>query len=76
MPNAGQLSRRQILAAAGFIGLATLTGCGSGDDGGDGKDLSKKQNGAMKKYRAGTAVQGGQAAVLLGHCTTTTRSTP
>jgi putative aldouronate transport system substrate-binding protein len=51
--NAGQLSRRQILAAAGFIGLATLTGCGSGDDGGDGKDLSKKQNGAMKNYRAG-----------------------
>ncbi|MGW0471020.1 ABC transporter substrate-binding protein [Streptomyces coeruleorubidus] len=53
MQNAGQLSRRQILAAAGFIGLATLTGCGSGDDGGDGKDLSKKQNGAMKNYRAG-----------------------
>lgn len=51
--NAGQLSRRQILAAAGFIGLATLTGCGSGDGGGDGKDLSKKQNGAMKEYRAG-----------------------
>ncbi|NUO42306.1 MAG: extracellular solute-binding protein [Streptomyces sp.] len=51
--NAGELSRRQILAAAGFIGLATLTGCGSGDDGGDGKDLSKKQNGAMKEYRAG-----------------------
>jgi putative aldouronate transport system substrate-binding protein len=51
--NAGQLSRRQILAAAGFIGLATVTGCGSGDDGGDGKDLSKKQNGAMKNYRAG-----------------------
>lgn len=53
MQNAGQLSRRQILAAAGFIGLATLTGCGSSDDGGDGKDLSKKQNGAMKNYRAG-----------------------
>ncbi len=53
MQNAGQLSRRQILAAAGFIGLATLTGCGSGDDGGDGKDLSKKQDGAMKNYRAG-----------------------
>jgi putative aldouronate transport system substrate-binding protein len=51
--NAGRLSRRQILAAAGFIGLATLTGCGSGDDGGDSKDLSKKQNGAMKEYRAG-----------------------
>ncbi|CAM5340787.1 ABC transporter substrate-binding protein [Streptomyces aurantiogriseus] len=51
--NAGQLSRRQILSAAGFIGLATLTGCGSGDDGGDSKDLSKKQNGAMKEYRAG-----------------------
>jgi putative aldouronate transport system substrate-binding protein len=51
--NQGQLSRRQILAAAGFIGLATLTGCGSGDDGGDGKDLSKKQNGAMKEYQAG-----------------------
>ncbi|MET9384190.1 extracellular solute-binding protein [Streptomyces sp. NPDC002928] len=53
MKNEGQLSRRQILAAAGFIGLATLTGCGSGDDGGDGKDLSKKQNGAMKEYRVG-----------------------
>lgn len=53
MKNAGELSRRQILAAAGFIGLATLTGCGSGDDGGDSKDLSKKQNGAMKNYRAG-----------------------
>lgn len=53
MKNAGQLSRRQILAAAGFISLATLTGCGSGDDGGDSKDLSKKQNGAMKEYRAG-----------------------
>ncbi|MGC9538846.1 extracellular solute-binding protein [Streptomyces sp. UG1] len=53
MMNAGELSRRQILAAAGFIGLATLTGCGSGDDGGDGKDLSKKQNGAMKEYRTG-----------------------
>ncbi|MEU6371732.1 extracellular solute-binding protein [Streptomyces sp. NPDC046909] len=53
MMNEGQLSRRQILAAAGFTGLAVLTGCGSGDDGGDGKDLSKKQNGAMKEYRAG-----------------------
>ncbi|MFJ8106472.1 extracellular solute-binding protein [Streptomyces sp. NPDC096132] len=53
MKNAGQLSRRQILAAAGFIGLATLTGCGSGDDGQDSKDLSKKQNGAMKEYRVG-----------------------
>ncbi|MDQ1015543.1 putative aldouronate transport system substrate-binding protein [Streptomyces afghaniensis] len=51
--NAGQLSRRQILAAAGFIGLATVTGCGSGDDGGDSKDLSKKRDGAMKEYRAG-----------------------
>ncbi|MFC4498323.1 MULTISPECIES: extracellular solute-binding protein [Streptomyces] len=53
MKNAGQLSRRQILSAAGFIGLATLTGCGSGDDGGDSKDLSRKQNGAMKEYRVG-----------------------
>jgi putative aldouronate transport system substrate-binding protein len=52
LKNTGQLSRRQILAAAGFIGLATLTGCGSGD-GGDPKDLSKKQNGAMKKYGVG-----------------------
>ncbi|AQS66998.1 extracellular solute-binding protein [Streptomyces pactum] len=52
MKNAGQLSRRQILAAAGFAGLAALTGCG-GDDGGDSKDLSKKRNGAMKEYRAG-----------------------
>ncbi|MDX3312189.1 ABC transporter substrate-binding protein [Streptomyces sp. NPDC054884] len=53
MKNAGQLSRRQVLAAAGLVGLASLTGCGSGDDGEDGKDLSKKQNGAMKEYRAG-----------------------
>ncbi|WP_416980373.1 extracellular solute-binding protein [Streptomyces sp. T028] len=53
MKNADQLSRRQILAAAGFIGLATLTGCGSGDDGGDSKDLSKKRDGAMKQYRVG-----------------------
>ncbi|MFH8655348.1 ABC transporter substrate-binding protein [Streptomyces afghaniensis] len=53
MNNAGQLSRRQILSAAGFIGLATLTGCGSGDDDGDSKDLSKKRNGAMKEYRVG-----------------------
>ncbi len=53
MKNEGELSRRQILAAAGFIGLAALTGCGSGDDTGDSKDLSKKQNGAMKEYRAG-----------------------
>ncbi|MFI7504476.1 extracellular solute-binding protein [Streptomyces sp. NPDC049687] len=53
MKNAGQLSRRRILAAAGSVGLATLTGCGGGDDGGDSKDLSKKQNGAMKEYRAG-----------------------
>ncbi|MFG2551194.1 extracellular solute-binding protein [Streptomyces sp. NPDC048581] len=53
MKNTGHLSRRQILAAAGFIGLATLTACGSGDDGGDPKDLSKKQNGAMKEYRTG-----------------------
>ncbi|MGW2613276.1 ABC transporter substrate-binding protein [Streptomyces sp. NPDC001500] len=53
MKNAGQLSRRQMLSAAGFIGLAALTGCGGGEDGGDDKDLSKKQNGAMKEYRAG-----------------------
>ncbi|KUO12299.1 extracellular solute-binding protein [Streptomyces sp. DSM 15324] len=53
MKNAGQLSRRQILAAAGFLGLAALTGCGSGDDGGDSKDLSKKRDGAMKEYRVG-----------------------
>ncbi|KRD22766.1 MULTISPECIES: ABC transporter substrate-binding protein [unclassified Streptomyces] len=53
MKNAGQLSRRQVLAAAGLVGLASLTGCGSGDEGEDGKDLAKKQNGAMKEYRAG-----------------------
>ncbi|WP_372344838.1 extracellular solute-binding protein [Streptomyces sp. KL116D] len=53
MTNHGQLSRRSLLAAAGFAGLAALTGCGSGDDGGDSKDLSKKQDGAMKNYRAG-----------------------
>ncbi|MFG2575767.1 extracellular solute-binding protein [Streptomyces sp. NPDC048481] len=53
MKNAGQLSRRQMLSAAGFIGLAALTGCGGGGDGGDTKDLSKKRDGAMKEYRAG-----------------------
>ncbi|MEU4981745.1 extracellular solute-binding protein [Streptomyces sp. NPDC021969] len=53
MKNAAHLSRRQILAAAGFAGLAALTGCGSGDDGGDAKDLSKKRDGAMKEYRTG-----------------------
>ncbi|MDG4863565.1 extracellular solute-binding protein [Streptomyces sp. T-3] len=53
MKNAGQLSRRQILAAAGFIGLAAVTGCGNGDDGADSKDLSKKRNGAMKEYENG-----------------------
>nr|WP_241196045.1 extracellular solute-binding protein [Streptomyces sp. SID10362] len=41
------------MAAAGFAGLAALTGCGSGDDGGDSKDLSKKRKGAMEEYRAG-----------------------
>ncbi|WP_081238437.1 ABC transporter substrate-binding protein [Streptomyces viridosporus] len=53
MNHNGRLSRRQILAAAGFIGLAGLTACGSGDDGDGGKDLSKKRNGAMKDYRVG-----------------------
>ncbi|MDT0611506.1 ABC transporter substrate-binding protein [Streptomyces lancefieldiae] len=53
MKKNGQLSRRQILAAAGFAGLAAIAGCGSGDDGGDSKDLTKKQDGAMKEYRAG-----------------------
>ncbi|MCX3062941.1 ABC transporter substrate-binding protein [Streptomyces beihaiensis] len=54
MKNTGDLSRRQILAAAGFVGLATLAGCGgSGDDGSDGKDLSKKRTGAMKTFGAG-----------------------
>lgn len=61
MQNPGQLSRRQILAAAGFIGLATLTGCGSGEDGGDSKDLSKKQDGAMKEYRAGQQFKAAKA---------------
>ncbi|MEU4466562.1 MULTISPECIES: extracellular solute-binding protein [unclassified Streptomyces] len=60
MKNTGQLSRRRMLAAAGFIGLATVTGCGSGDDGGDGKDLSKKQDGAMKNYRAGQQFKASQ----------------
>ncbi|MFD7701177.1 extracellular solute-binding protein [Streptomyces caelestis] len=53
MKNTGQLSRRQILGAAGFLGLAALTGCGGGGDGGDAEDLSKKRKGAMKNYRAG-----------------------
>jgi putative aldouronate transport system substrate-binding protein len=49
----GQLSRRQILAAAGFVSLAGLTGCGGGEDGADAKDLSKKRDGAMRNHRAG-----------------------
>ncbi|GAA3159779.1 extracellular solute-binding protein [Streptomyces virens] len=53
MKNTGQLSRRQILGAAGFLGLAALTGCGGGGEGGDAADLAKKQKGAMKDYRAG-----------------------
>ncbi|MEV5430281.1 extracellular solute-binding protein [Streptomyces sp. NPDC052701] len=53
MKNTGQLSRRQVLAAAGLAGLAALTGCGSGGDGGDSKDLSRKRKGAMKDYRVG-----------------------
>ncbi|MER7487409.1 extracellular solute-binding protein [Streptomyces sp. NPDC126497] len=53
MKNTGQLSRRQVLGAAGFLGLAALTGCGGGGDGGDAEDLSKKRKGAMKDYRAG-----------------------
>ncbi|MFD0317922.1 ABC transporter substrate-binding protein [Streptomyces flavalbus] len=51
--NPGPLSRRQLLAAAGLTSLTVLTGCGGGDDGGDPKDLSKKQDGAMRKYRVG-----------------------
>ncbi|GGM12208.1 sugar ABC transporter substrate-binding protein [Streptomyces fumigatiscleroticus] len=61
MKNAGHLSRRQVLAAAGFAGLAALTGCGSGDDGGDAKDLSKKRNGAMREYRAGQRFKAAKA---------------
>ncbi|MEW1718261.1 extracellular solute-binding protein [Streptomyces sp. NPDC093109] len=54
MKNSGQLSRRGLLAAAGFAGLAALTGCGGGseDDGGS-ADLSKKRAGAMEKYGVG-----------------------
>ncbi|MDG9717522.1 extracellular solute-binding protein [Streptomyces sp. DH24] len=52
MNNPG-LSRRQILAAAGFAGLAALTGCGSGEESSGSKDLTKKREGAMKKYGAG-----------------------
>jgi putative aldouronate transport system substrate-binding protein len=51
--NGEQPSRRHFLATTGFLGLATLAGCGGGDGGGDGKDLSKKRDGAMKDYRAG-----------------------
>ncbi|BAC69164.1 sugar ABC transporter substrate-binding protein [Streptomyces avermitilis] len=53
MKNTGQLSRRGLLAVAGFAGLAALTGCGSGDGEADTKDLSKKRAGAMKNYGAG-----------------------
>ncbi|MBQ0825292.1 ABC transporter substrate-binding protein [Streptomyces tagetis] len=52
MKNAGHLSRRQILAAAAFAGLATLAGCG-GDGPDDADDLAKKRDGAMKEYRTG-----------------------
>ncbi|MBC9712781.1 extracellular solute-binding protein [Streptomyces sp. TRM66268-LWL] len=64
MSNHGQLSRRSLLAAAGFAGLAALTACGSGDEGGDSKDLSKKQDGAMKEYRAGEQFKATKALSL------------
>ncbi|MEV7085412.1 extracellular solute-binding protein [Streptomyces sp. NPDC093085] len=56
MKNSGQLSRRSLLAAAGFAGLAALTGCGAGDTE-DTKDLTKKRTGAMETYRAGDQFQ-------------------
>jgi putative aldouronate transport system substrate-binding protein len=61
--NAGHLSRRQILAAAGLAGLTTLVGCDSGDGGG-GKDLSEKQKGAMKDYRVGQRFKAAQPLSL------------
>ncbi|GAA2302858.1 extracellular solute-binding protein [Streptomyces kunmingensis] len=64
MSNHGQLSRRSLLAAAGFAGLAALTGCGGGEDGGDAKDLSKKQDGAMRTYRAGEQFKATKALSL------------
>ncbi|MEV7866370.1 extracellular solute-binding protein [Streptomyces sp. NPDC088124] len=53
MKNSGQLSRRSLLAAAGFAGLTVLVGCGSGEADGNAKDLARKQTGAMKKYGVG-----------------------
>ncbi|MFJ2114887.1 extracellular solute-binding protein [Streptomyces sp. NPDC087850] len=53
MKNSGQLSRRALLAAAGFAGFTVLVGCGSGEEEADAKDLSGKQAGAMKKYGVG-----------------------
>jgi putative aldouronate transport system substrate-binding protein len=47
-----QLSRRQVLAAAGAAATVAIAGCGSGDDG-DSKDLDGKRVGAMDKYGVG-----------------------
>lgn len=47
------LSRRSVLFAAGATALVGLTGCGSGGDDKDPKDLSKNRTGAMKKFNVG-----------------------
>jgi putative aldouronate transport system substrate-binding protein len=46
-----ELTRRQLLAAAGGAAAFALVGCGSGDD--DGGSLDGKRVGAMDKFAAG-----------------------
>ncbi|MGW2260350.1 ABC transporter substrate-binding protein [Streptomyces sp. NPDC001780] len=53
MKNSGQLSRRGLLAVAGFAGLAALSGCGGGEGDEGPADLSKKRKGAMDEYGVG-----------------------
>jgi putative aldouronate transport system substrate-binding protein len=47
-----ELTRRQLLAAAGGAAAVALVGCGSGDDDGD-SNLDGKRVGAMDKYAVG-----------------------
>ncbi|MEV4754208.1 extracellular solute-binding protein [Micromonospora sp. NPDC049559] len=47
-----QLSRRQVLFAAGAAAVASLAGCGDGGES-DNKDLSGNRAGAMDKYGVG-----------------------
>jgi putative aldouronate transport system substrate-binding protein len=55
-----QLSRRQVLFAAGAAAAISLAGCDSGDDSDD-KDLSGNRAGAMDKYGVGDQFKATQA---------------